>query len=121
MLRAALTAAIDQPDEPAGSTPRERIRWALDQAWYQVAEVLGRRGAASAIVASSDPRFTDLFRSVLDPYNDARGDLIRSDMAAGELRHDLDPDMVVSLLVGAYLWGSAAPSDVTGTRGLRTV
>jgi hypothetical protein len=40
---------------------------------------------------------------VLDPYADALIALIRSDMADGDLRTDLDPETVVSMLVGAYL------------------
>jgi AcrR family transcriptional regulator len=102
VLRAALTAAIGEPGEPVGTTPREKIRWALDQTWHQMAGVLGRGGLA-AILGKPDPRFTDLFRSVLDPYHDALIDLIRADITAGQLRPDLDPDTVVSLLVGAYL------------------
>ena len=102
VLRAALAAAIVPPDEPAGSTPREKIRWALDQTWHQMTEVLGRGGLA-AILGDDDPRFTDLFRSVLTPYNDALVELIRSDISAGDLRPDLEPDMVVSLLIGACL------------------
>jgi AcrR family transcriptional regulator len=102
VLRTALDAAIGTPGEPPGTTPRERIQWALDQAWHQMAEVLGR-GGLSAILQDADPRFTDLFRSVLSPYSDALVDLMRSDMDAGKLRPDLHPDTVVSLLIGAYL------------------
>jgi hypothetical protein len=57
----------------------------------------------AAILVNADPRFTDLFRSVLDPYSAALIDLIRSDVAAGKLRVDLDPDTAVTLLIGAYL------------------
>lgn len=102
VLRAALTAAISAPVEPLGDAPREKIRWALDQTWRQMSEVLGR-GGVSAILGNAQPSFTRLFRGVLTPYADALVDLIRADMAAGELRGDLDPDAVVSLLVGAYL------------------
>jgi AcrR family transcriptional regulator len=102
VLRAALAAAIVPPDSPVGDTPRERIRWALDRTWRQMTDVLGRGGLA-AILTNEDTRFTDLFRSVLDPYADALIALIRSDMADGDLRTDLDPETVVSMLVGAYL------------------
>jgi len=102
LLRAVLTAAIGRPGDPPGTTPRERIRWALDQTWGQMAGVLGRGGLA-AILGNSDSRFTELFRSVLTPYSDALADLIRADVAAGVLRRDLDADTVVSLLIGAYL------------------
>jgi hypothetical protein len=40
---------------------------------------------------------------VLAPYADALVDLIRADAAAGELRTDFDPDVVVSVLIGASL------------------
>jgi AcrR family transcriptional regulator len=102
VLRAALKAAISAPKEPVGDTPREKIRWALDQTWHQMSGVLGR-GGVSAIVGNTQPGFTRLFRSVLTPYADALVDLIRTDMAADELRRDLDPDTVVSFLIGAYL------------------
>lgn len=102
VLRAALKEAITAPDEPVGDTPRDKIRWALDQTWHQMSDVLGR-GGVSAILANSQPAFTRLFRSVLAPYADALVDLIHTDIAAGELRDDLDPDTVVSFLIGAYL------------------
>ena len=102
VLRAALGAAIGTPRAPEGTTPRERIQGALDQTWYQMAEVLGR-GGLSAILQEADPRFTHLIRSILSPYSDALVELMRSDMAVGKLRPDLQPDTVVSLLVGAYL------------------
>lgn len=102
VLRAALEVAIRPPDEPVGSTPRAKIRWALDQVWHQMAEVLGR-GGVSAILADTHPGFTRLFRRVLTPYTATLVDLIRADMAAGELGRDVDPDTVVSLLIGAYL------------------
>lgn len=102
VLRAALAAAIVPPDEPVGETPRERIRWALGQAWHQMSEVLGSGGLAS-ILSDDDPQFSALFRAVLEPYTDALVELIGSDIANGTLRPGLEPDTVVSLLIGAYL------------------
>lgn len=102
VLRSGLAAAMRPPSEPAGETPREKIRWALDECWRQASEVLGRGGLA-AIVGDSSPRFTDLFREVLAPYADALAGLIRADAAAGEVRADLDPDLLVTIFIGAYL------------------
>lgn len=102
VLRAALAEAIIPPVRPVGETPRERIRWALDQAWHQMSDVLGSGGLTS-LLSDEDPRFSGLFRSVLDPYSEALVELIRTDVAAGVLRSALDPDTVVSLLIGAYL------------------
>ena len=67
-----------------------------------MADILGPGGLA-AIVGNSDPEFTDLFRAALQPYDEALVARIREDMEAGLLRPDLDPDAVVSLLLGAYL------------------
>ncbi|GEP34218.1 hypothetical protein NSZ01_19860 [Nocardioides szechwanensis] len=102
VLRAALADAIGHPDATVAATPRERAREALDQTWRQMTEVLGAGGLA-AIIGDTDPRFTELFRSVLHPYRQALVDLIRADMGAGDLRPDLHPDAVASVLVGAYL------------------
>lgn len=113
VLRAALEAAIAPPGEPEGETPREKIRWALDQAWHQVSEVLGRGGLA-ALLAGTQPEFSDLFRRVLTPYTDALIDLIRADITAGQLRGDLDADTVVSLLFGAYLGELVRRGQVDG-------
>lgn len=102
VLRAALEAAMTPPRNAPGDTPREKIRWALDAAWRQTSELLGR-GGLSALVADTRPQFSDLFRSVLTPYTDAIADLIRADVAAGVLRPEVDADTVVSLLFGAHL------------------
>ncbi len=102
LLRAALTAVIGDPGEPPGTTPRHKIRWALDETWHQMAEVLGPGGLAAAI-GDTDQRFTGLFRSILAPYTDALVALIRADIEDGKLRDDLDADAAVSLMVGAYL------------------
>jgi AcrR family transcriptional regulator len=102
VLRAALEAAMTPPREALGDTPREKIRWALEAVWRQTSGLLGR-GGLSALVADTQPQFTDLFRSVLTPYTDALADLIRADVAAGTLRPEVDADAVVSLLFGAYL------------------
>lgn len=102
VLRAALEEAIRPPHQAEGATTRARIRWALDEAWRQVSDVLGP-GGVSALLANTQPEFNDLFRRVLDPYTDALVDLIHADVAAGRLRPDVDAETVVSLLFGAYL------------------
>ena len=104
LLRAALSSVIGDPGEPPGSDPRQKLRWALDQTWQQMAEVLGPGGLA-AVVGGADPAFSDVFHQVLSPYTEALISLIRADMAAGDLRQDLDADASVSLLVGPT-WGS---------------
>ncbi|CAM3540182.1 TetR-like C-terminal domain-containing protein [Nocardioides zeicaulis] len=81
---------------------RDRIRFALEQAWRQMGDVLGPGGLA-ALVAGNDPEFTDLFRGALRPPVDMLVSRMREDVDAGLLRPGLDADGVVSLMVGAYL------------------
>ena len=102
LLRAALSEVIGDPGDPPQGDPRDKIRWALDLTWHQMASVLGPGGLA-AVVGDTHPAFTELFRRVLAPYTQALVDLIRTDIGAGKLRRDLDADATVSLFVGAYL------------------
>jgi AcrR family transcriptional regulator len=102
LLTAVLTAAIGVPQVPRDGTVRDKIRFALEQAWHQMGDVLGPGGLA-AIVSGQDPQFTELFRAALRPYVDALVERIEEDSRAGLLRGGLDADGVVSLMIGAYL------------------
>ena len=102
LLRAVLAAAIGLPDVPEDGDVRDKIGFALEQAWHQMGVVLGPGGLA-AIVGNSDPEFTELFRAALQPYVDQLVRRIREDVDAGLLRQGLDAEGVVSLMVGAYL------------------
>src|SRR3954468_3634593 len=86
LLRGALSATIGEPGAPPDGHRRNRIRWALEQLWRQMADVLGRGGLA-AVVGDTDRAFTELFRSILTPYTDALIALIDADVVAGKLRH----------------------------------
>jgi AcrR family transcriptional regulator len=102
LLRDSLASVIGDPGVPAGTTPRQKIRWALERTWGQMEDVLGPGGLA-AVIGDTDRRFTKLFRSVLTPYTDALITSIRAGIGSGELRDDLDADATVSLFLGAYL------------------
>jgi AcrR family transcriptional regulator len=101
LLTAVLANAIGVPQVPTEGTVRDKIRFALEQAWHQMGVVLGQGGLA-AIVANTDPEFTVLFRAALKPYVDTLVSRIRDDEAAGRLREGLDAEGVVSLMIGAY-------------------
>lgn len=102
LLMSVLANAVSAPEVPREGSVRDRIRFALEQAWRQMDDVLGPGGLA-ALVANSDPEFTDLFRAALRPYVDMLVSRMREDVDAGLLRPELDADGVVSLMVGAYL------------------
>ncbi|UMG94080.1 TetR/AcrR family transcriptional regulator [Nocardioides sp. TF02-7] len=102
LLATVLHEAIGTPEIPADGDARTKTRAALEQAWRQLEQVLGRGGVA-AVVLDDDPTFTRLFRDALAPYDAALVGLIRADVAAGLLRPGLDAEAVTSLFVGAYL------------------
>ena len=102
LLTAVLTNAIGVPEVPREGTVRDKIRFALEQAWHQMGGVLGPGGLA-AIVSDHDPEFSELFRAALRPYVESLVERIRDDSDAGRLRPGLDADGVVSLMIGAYL------------------
>lgn len=101
VLRAALADVIGEPTELPGGTTRDKVRSLLDQKWRQMADVFGA-GGLSAVVADSDRRFSELFRTAIAPYNTALVSLLQAEAERGGLRSDLDAETVVTLFVGAY-------------------
>ena len=102
LLKTVLENAIETPERLAEGSVRDKIRYALRQAWRQMADVLGP-GGLSAIVLDADPQFTKIFRAALRPYEHVLVAEIREDVDKGLLRPDVDADGVVSLFLGAYL------------------
>jgi len=102
LLKTVLESAIETPERLAEGSVRDKIRYALRQAWRQMADVLGP-GGLSAIVLDADPQFTKIFRAALRPYEHVLVAEIREDVDKGLLRPDVDADGVVSLFLGAYL------------------
>ena len=102
LLRAVLESAIGVPEVPREGTVRDKVRFALGQAWHQMGDVLGPGGLA-ALVGGADPEFTEVFRAALRPYDESLVTRIRGDVEAGRLRADLDADGIVSVMIGAYL------------------
>lgn len=102
LLTAVLSNAIGVPQVPREGAVRDKIRFALEQAWRQMGDVLGPGGLA-AIVGNSDPEFTELFRAALRPYDESLVERINDDSRAERLRPGIDADGIVSLMFGAYL------------------
>ncbi len=101
-----MTAVLERLIDPAPLTPDlpvgEKLRWVLDR----ISDILENRlgpGATAAIIANSDPTFTAAVRARLATRLSTLADLMALDIKAGLLRASIDPDTVLSVLVGAYL------------------
>jgi AcrR family transcriptional regulator len=102
LLTTVLGHAIGTPELPPACTVRDKIRFALQETWRQMSDVLGP-GGVSAIVMDADTQSIELFRAALRPYSDSLVALIAADSREGLLRPDVDADGTVSLFLGAYL------------------
>jgi AcrR family transcriptional regulator len=102
LLRAAVNAVADQPVPPPHLSVREKLRWVLTRARAVLEEGLGRGGVA-AVLTDSAPEFTEAFRTALALHLEPLKTAIVVDVEAGLLRTDLDADVVLDLVFGAYL------------------
>ena len=102
LIEAALDPVVDRPLPPADLSMEGKVRWVLDQVAELFETGLGR-GTLAAIMVDSDPEFTGALRRTLERRLDGLRTEIQSDMDAGRVARQLEPDAVVGLLFGAYL------------------
>lgn len=102
LIAAAIGPLVDRPLPPGELALDAKVRWVLDQVEELLERGLGR-GAVAAILADSDPEFTDALRHALVQHLDLLRDQVQADMAAGLVAGDVDADALVGLLLGAYL------------------
>lgn len=102
LLTAAVTAASRPIDIPEGLGAQDTVRWALRHARDTIENVVGR-GTLAAVMSDADPVFRDvllgMIRASIGPL---RADL-RAEVVAGELRADLDIELLLSVLMGAVI------------------
>ncbi len=102
LLRASLDSVTDQEAPPDDLSVPDKVRWVLARVGAVLSRGVGLGGVA-AVLNDNDPEFTRALRRAL---NDSLGrieDQVTADVAAGRLAPGLDPDIVVNLIVGAYL------------------
>lgn len=98
LLIAAVRSATQPVDLPDGLSVEDTLRWALRHAHHTIDTVVGR-GALAALVAGSEPHLRGMIRTSINPLRDKLNDAV----AAGELRPDLDTELVLSVLMGAVI------------------
>ena len=102
LLSTALDRIADQAVPPDHLSVEEKVRWVLTRVRVILEDGLGRGGVA-AVLADSDPQFTEAFRSTLAHYLEPLKTAITADADNGLLRADVDADVMVNLFFGSYL------------------
>lgn len=102
-LLEAVVVSVSRPVEiPDGLDVRATVRWVLGHATETIEHVVGR-GAIAAVVGETDPRSRRLLlamiRATIGPF---REQLLRG-VDTGQLRADLDIELVISVLTGAVI------------------
>jgi AcrR family transcriptional regulator len=102
LLASILDGIVEQPFAPPDQSLEHQLHWMLDRARLLFEQGLGRGGTA-AVLADSDPEFTDaLQRRLHDALSVLKQD-IGSAVEAGRLGAEVDADALVGAIFGAYL------------------
>lgn len=124
LLQAALQPVTEQGEPPAGGSVQEKLTWVLARTQEVLAGSIGLGGVA-AVVADSDPDFSSALRASLHSALQPIQEQISDDVARGRLASGVDADIVVNLILGAYLaevvrYGTPRPEWLEGTATLLT-
>lgn len=98
VVNAATTAVSFPPDLSAYDT----LHWFLGDARDMIERIVGR-GAIAAILVDDDPELTAHLIEMLRVRSRPIRNHLRRRAAAGELRPDLDLELVLSLLLGTFV------------------
>lgn len=102
LLQAALRPVTERGAPPEGVSVREKLAWVLSRTQEVLAGSIGPGGVA-AVIADSDPDFSDALRASLQSALEPVRQQITDDVANRRLAPHVDADIVVNLVLGAYL------------------
>ena len=102
LLARILDEMVEEPFDPPDESLEGQLHWALERARTLLEEGLGRGGTA-AVLADTDPEFTESLQRRMHHALTALKDEIAAGVEAGRLGVDVDPDALVGAVFGAYL------------------
>lgn len=102
LLRDVLRPVVSRGEPPADLSVREKVEWTLASTEEVLSESIGLGGVAAAL-AGTDPEFSGVLREVLGTALAPLSEQVSSDVRAGRLTPNADPDIVLNLLLGSYL------------------
>jgi AcrR family transcriptional regulator len=124
LLREVLRPVVHRGEPAADLSVREKFDWVLARTEEVLADSIGLGGVAAAMT-DTDPKFGDVLREVLAAALEPLREQVVADIAAGQLTPLADDDIVLNLLLGAYLaevvrYGSPRPGWADRTAELLT-
>jgi AcrR family transcriptional regulator len=102
LLRAVIDAAAIRIQVPGDLSAHDTFRWFLMHARETIEHIVGR-GAVAAIMLNEDPEFATLLHERIRANTKPLRDDLRRRSQIGELRADLDIELVMSLLLGTFI------------------
>lgn len=102
LLQAALRPVTEKGEPPVVASVEEKLTWVLARTREVLAGSIGLGGVAS-VVAGTDPDFSAALRASLHAALQPIQEQISRDVADGRLASHVDADLVVNLILGAYL------------------
>ncbi len=102
LLTAAIGSAARPVAIPADLDMRETVGWVLGHSRDAIEHVVGR-GTLAAIVGDEHGHFRRMLLTVIREAIGPFRELLRRGVASGQLRADLDIELVISVLTGAVV------------------
>lgn len=102
LLAAALRPATARGEAPEHLGTEERLEWVLARTEDVLQHAIGPGGVA-AVLTDADPEFSDALRAALASGLQPVLDQIDRDLRRGALTAAVEPDLVLTLVLGAYL------------------
>jgi AcrR family transcriptional regulator len=102
LLATILDEIVEEPFAPPDQSLEDQLHWTLERVRTLLEEGLGRGGMA-AVLADSDPEFTEALQRRLHNALGALKRDIATAVEAGRLGDNVDPDAMVGAMFGSYL------------------
>lgn len=102
LLTGAVASAATAIPIPDGLTAQDTVRWVLKHARDTIDDVVGR-GTVAAVISDADPEFTEMLLGMIRTTTRPFREDLRVRALNGEIRADLDIELVISILLGVVV------------------